>query len=268
MNNEEMLSYHNDSNFKDMVVGFMKDHQLLDDIIKGSYGETEYGKEFKGCAVGCTINSINKALGKSYDTNNHKVFEESMGIPTWLAAIQEEFFEVLPCGHDSQFAIEFLESIPVGVNLDIIQWKFYSFIIIESIEAIKNKKNLPENIKQMAIDIMNMVLHAYSNSIIDGKMNYRLLLDSFFYIKEKMECPELNEAKSQSIDVWTILAAMEHLLSLTSSDDKAAEFRIIRWTAKASAIWPSATGMVYKKYAAVLMQLLKEAKKYEVVSLN
>src|SRR6188768_1895204 len=120
-----MLSYHNDKNLKNLVVGEMKKHQEQDQFIKGAY-EKLSGK-FKGCAVGCTIDSINKILNKSYTTNQHKVFEESIGVPEWLARLQDSFFEDLPYGENSQFAVDFLAAIPVGINLEPVKWKFCSF---------------------------------------------------------------------------------------------------------------------------------------------
>ncbi|HOA80721.1 MAG TPA: hypothetical protein PKK61_06635, partial [Defluviitaleaceae bacterium] len=73
-----MLSYHNDENLKKLIVCEMRKHQEQDQLVKDTYCLEEGGK-FKGCAVGCAIDSINIALGKRYRNSDHKVFEEELG---------------------------------------------------------------------------------------------------------------------------------------------------------------------------------------------
>ena len=83
------------------LVVIRKQGKLPGDTYKISY-EKEYGGKFKGCAVGCTIDSLNLVLGKSYKRHKHSVFEEALGIPEWLALLQDSFFENLPKGLEDE----------------------------------------------------------------------------------------------------------------------------------------------------------------------
>src|SRR5436190_23882770 len=102
---DKILSYHNDANLKKSVIAEMKKHKRKDKLIRGTYGFYERGN-FKGCAVGCVINSISKIHGKYYDTASHSILHEVLGIPSWLSKIQDAFFECLPNDECDQFAID------------------------------------------------------------------------------------------------------------------------------------------------------------------
>lgn len=166
-----MLSYHNDENLKNLVVSEMKKHQEQDQLIKGSYEEIN-GK-FKGCAVGCTIDSINVILGKSYKTSEHKVFEESIGVPEWLARLQDSLFEALPDNESSQFAVDFLSSIPVGVNLNPIKWKLCSFILKEGIDRMLLQPNLSDKLRERVVQSMRGVLNLHESAINTGEWDIK-----------------------------------------------------------------------------------------------
>ncbi len=161
-----MLSYHNDENLKKLVVSEMKKHQEQDQFIKGSY-ENLNGK-FKGCAVGCTIDSINKILNKFYRTNDHKVFEETIGVPDWLARLQDTFFEGLPLGDNSQFAVDFLEAIPIGINLKPVRWKFCSFILREGMDRMLSQPDLSDELRTQVVNSMREVLILHESAINTG----------------------------------------------------------------------------------------------------
>ena len=75
---------------KDMMVAEIKRHQDLDMIVQRTYGE-ENGT-WKGCAVGCSIHSINIKLKKKYSTSDHSVYETELGIPKELAYLEDALF--------------------------------------------------------------------------------------------------------------------------------------------------------------------------------
>ena len=162
-----MLSYHNDENLKALVVAEMKKHQEQDQFIKGTYNNQNI--KFKGCAVGCTIDSVNKILRKSYKTCEHKVFEEALGIPEWLARLQDSFFEYLPVGDNSQFAVDFISAVPTGVNLEPVKWKFCSFILKEGIDRILLQHNLSEELMDQVVSAMRGVLNLHESAINTGE---------------------------------------------------------------------------------------------------
>jgi len=115
----KMKSFHNDQTIKDRYIARIKAHELADEIIKGQYWENG-----KGCAIGCTIHS-----------DNHKAYETELGIPTWLAKVEDCIFESIPNKNAKLWPRKFLEAIPVGVNLNSIKAPFLIFVL----ESVLNK---------------------------------------------------------------------------------------------------------------------------------
>ena len=164
------LSYHNNVNLKNMVIEEMKNHQKQDKFIKGTYGFYEYGI-FKGCAIGCAISSINNALGKSHDTNSHSALNEELAIPLWLSKLADQFFECLPSDACDKFAIDFLESIPVGVDLEPIRIKLCIMLLKESIETIHDKEGILLPVKEEVLEVLQGSLSLYESALKTGAWN-------------------------------------------------------------------------------------------------
>ena len=95
----KLLSFHNNPAIKQQTLHRLKIHLSLDEIIKG----TGYDNG-RGCAVGCTLNEY-----------NHKAYENELGLPEWLARLEDVIFENLPDGLHKTFPLEMIEAIPVGV---------------------------------------------------------------------------------------------------------------------------------------------------------
>lgn len=173
---DKILSYHNDSNLKRLVIAEMKKHQEQDRMIKGNYGMHEKG-EFKGCAIACAINSVNKVLGKDYDTKSHEALSESLGIPVWLFKVQDSFFECLPNRFCTRFAIAFLESIPIGVDLEPVRWNICTSLLKEGIETIEEKGYILNPHKKESVEALRNCLFLYECAINDNGWNYRVSND-------------------------------------------------------------------------------------------
>lgn len=162
-----MLSYNNDSNLKGLVIAEMKRHQEQDQFIKGTYYEE--GDKFNGCSVGCTIDSVNKILGKHYSFSNHKVLGESIGLPAWLARLQDVLFDGIPDEDGAQFSVDFLDAIPVGVNLEPVKYKFCAFILRENIERVSGLSDLDNDLKGMVLKAIRDVLALHEKAIETGE---------------------------------------------------------------------------------------------------
>ena len=65
-----MLAYHSDPTLKRDMLAELAEHRKLDQIVKGTYGQGTNG-DFKGCAVGCSIHSLNKKRGTAYKWGDH-----------------------------------------------------------------------------------------------------------------------------------------------------------------------------------------------------
>jgi hypothetical protein len=266
-----MLSYHNDPSLKSLVVQEMKKHQAQDQFIKGSYGEVN-GK-FKGCAVGCTIDSVNVILGKSYDTSSHDVLEGAIGIPEWLSILQDSFFENLPVGENSQFAVDFLDAIPVGVNLEPVKWKFCAFLMREGIERVLGLKDISEELREQVLSAMRGVLALNESAITTGQWDLEAA-------RAARSAAWAARSASWDAEAWSALRtahAAVDAVAVAWSSAAAAVRAAVAWSAvawsSAAVAWSSAAAArssaaewsaseaeaeAYKRYAAELISLLKE----------
>ena len=95
-----MQTFHGNQEVKDTYISRIKDHMKADAIIQGTGYENG-----KGCAVGCTL--------ENYD---HTRYPIELGLPIWLAHLQDEVFEGLSEKESKTFPLEFLEAIPVGIE--------------------------------------------------------------------------------------------------------------------------------------------------------
>lgn len=99
---KEMRSFHGDPAIKQKYIDRVKHHQKLDNIIQGTYWENG-----RGCAVGCTLE---KGLSP------HDRYPVELGLPTWLAHLEDHLFENLHIKEAKTLPLAFLEAIPVGIK--------------------------------------------------------------------------------------------------------------------------------------------------------
>lgn len=93
-----MRAFHNDATLKTRLLAEIANHVRLDQLIKGTYGQGT-GGDFKGCAVGCALHSLNRIKGVPAvedRTNAHDRFPAELGIPIELAYLIDNLFERLP----------------------------------------------------------------------------------------------------------------------------------------------------------------------------
>ena len=150
----QLLSFHNDPKIKEKYVKRLKAHAKADEFIHGKYWENG-----KGCAVGCTIHS-----------NNHNAYETELGLPEWLARLEDCIFEGLENGEAKTFAVDFLVSIPIGKNLESVKWKFCAFILKGNIERVLGL-TLNDKLKQQVIEAIQSCLKLQEDAIRTGEWN-------------------------------------------------------------------------------------------------
>lgn len=117
-----MLSFHNDPKVKEKYLNRVKKNRELYNIIQGIGW-----KNGKGCAVGCTL--------ESYD---HSRYPIELGLPEWLARLEDRIFEKLPKEEAMLWPEKFLESIPVGVNVEEVRHKL-AIIRMDNLINIQNE---------------------------------------------------------------------------------------------------------------------------------
>ena len=129
---------------KPQVIEMLLQHKAADAIIQKQYGDNESMqlKGFSGCAVGCTIHSIKLLLGEAHlKVDNHQLYEKYLGIPEWLALLEDRIFEMLPQKCAKNWPLEFTQAINDGAELDKVKPLFLIFILQDI-----DRTNLPENI--------------------------------------------------------------------------------------------------------------------------
>ena len=217
----KLISYKNDPKLKEMFVAEIEEHRKADQIIQGTYGEGTNG-DWKGCAVGCGVHSLNRKLGKEYSTSDHTVYEKELGIPEWLARLEDTIFEGLTVEESKLWPTQFAQAVPVGVDLDPLKYKFYAFILRENIDRVL-KLDIEDSLKEQVVKAIQGVLTLHETAITTG--------------------------------VWDESVA-ELARSAAGSAESAAWSAAELAESAESAAWSAA----YTKYADELVRLLEEAK--------
>ena len=100
----------------EMFAAGMRVHAEADDLIRGTYGDTDSGR-FRGCAVGCNIEVVTAALGVEIERGDHEALGETIGVPAELLYLQDALFEGLQGDASSQFAVAFASALRDGQDL-------------------------------------------------------------------------------------------------------------------------------------------------------
>jgi len=100
-----MDAFHNDPEIKQKYLARVRAHREADRLIQGTGWE-----QGRGCAVGCTL--------EAYD---HARYPVELGLPTWLAYLEDRIFEGLPADQAMAWPARFLEAIPVGADVEPVR---------------------------------------------------------------------------------------------------------------------------------------------------
>src|SRR3990167_8362331 len=139
-----MKAFHNDRKIKALYLKRVRQHRKLDEIVKGTYWENG-----KGCAVGCTIHS-----------STHKNYESELGLPEWLAMLEDRIFEGLPNGDAKEFPEQFLKAIPVGADVQPVRDKFLYWLLMDKKHGVVNNCGSDERVKKAVVDVGALLFRA------------------------------------------------------------------------------------------------------------
>jgi len=104
---ELLRAFHGDPAIKAKYLARVQAHVAADELIQGiGWGDA------KGCAIGCTLNA--------YD---HSRYPIELGLPTWLAHLEDAIFEGLSSAEAQTWPARFLDAIPVGADVEPVRWK-------------------------------------------------------------------------------------------------------------------------------------------------
>jgi hypothetical protein len=100
----------------------MRAHIEADDLIRGTGWDGE-----KGCAVGCTFNAYKHHRGPV-----------EIGVPEWLMRLTDAIFEGVSKERSTLWPEEFLAAIPVGADLEPVQWRLAILRHRQQLEALES----------------------------------------------------------------------------------------------------------------------------------
>jgi hypothetical protein len=161
-----MKAYLGDTKLKEDFVCEIKKHQEADQILQGTYGKGT-GKNWKGCAVGCSVRSLNRLHHKRYSTSDHAVYETELGIPEWLARLEDTIFEGLPVAEAKKWPLRFSQAVPVGADLGPVKYKFCAFILSQNIDRVL-ALDIADSLKEQVVSAIRGVLTLHENAIKTG----------------------------------------------------------------------------------------------------
>ncbi len=198
-----MKTFCADISKEDMLAEVQK-HRKQDQIIQGTYGE-QNGK-WRGCAVGCSIHSVNALKGKKYQTNNHKVYETELGIPEWLARLEDTIFEGLPVAKAKLWPEQFIKAIPVGVDLEPVKWKFTVYLMKENIERVLGL-DIGDELKEEVVSAIRGVLVVAEDAIKTGAWDKSAQSAAWSAAWSAAESAAESAAQSAAWSAWSARSA-------------------------------------------------------------
>lgn len=129
---------------KSALVAEIRKHREQDQVIQGNYGTKESGI-FRGCAVGCAIDSLFVMGG--YDTpyylcSDHGIYERELGIPKILAELQDLIHEGLSDESFPTWPERFMEAVPTETDLSLVFPKFAWWLVVDGMLEHAQKRTM------------------------------------------------------------------------------------------------------------------------------
>jgi hypothetical protein len=132
----EHLTYYGDPDLKARLVANMRAHREADRLTQGNYFDAADIGAPAGCAIGCTVADILAAekgltLAEFADSDDRPTGPEwreewsrVTGLPIWLAAADDNLFELQSQEAARDWPVRLLEAVPVGVDLGAVHEKW------------------------------------------------------------------------------------------------------------------------------------------------
>ena len=136
-----MKAFHGSQQIKDKYVNRMQQHIDADELIKG-----EGWSNGKGCAVGCTLNSY-----------NHKLYETEIGVPEWVAHLNDVLHENTSDEIWPTLQLRFLKSVKPGITFNEIKKNINIFVQRRNLDRV-NKLNISFELKNEIITAIEKVI--------------------------------------------------------------------------------------------------------------
>lgn len=126
-------AWRNNPDLKAEVVARMRAHRAADEIVRGVYQlpDSDTASGYRGCALGCTLPLLDDETRNQYDLYPSGPLwwariETEYGIPAPVAELIDDTFESQDEFEEAAaFAVDVIEAIPVGADLDRIADDFH-----------------------------------------------------------------------------------------------------------------------------------------------
>jgi hypothetical protein len=151
-----LRSFHGDPKIKEVYVDRIKAHHAADTLVQGSYWDPATRR---GCGVGCTI-----------EGSDHSRYETILGLPEWLARIEDLIFEGLPVAEAKDFARDFLDAIPVGSDLTRVRWRFQAALMEENLATVAGLA-MDDEIRNRVVGAILAVLELNKRAVEIGSID-------------------------------------------------------------------------------------------------
>jgi hypothetical protein len=256
------LSFKNDPKIKTALVKRMDHHIELDNLVQGATGDNG-----KGCTVWCALN--NGELKRGYD---HSAFPDVLGLPEWLARLQDAIFEGLTEEDAKWFSSQWVKAIPVGKDLTGVKWKFCAFVLKENIERVL-LLDIAEELKKQVVDAIQTCAGLHDTAASTGIFDESAAESAAWSAARSAESAAESAAWSAARSAESAARSAESAAwsAARSAESAARSAESAAWSAESAALSAesaarsaesaaeSAAWSAYKRYADELIRLLSEA---------
>ena len=244
---------------KDLLVAEIIRHREADQLMQGTYGQEKHG-DWKGCAVGCAIHSLNLTLGKTYSTNDHSVYETELGIPELLAILEDRIFEGLSVEDSKTWPEKFMQAVPVEADLSLVWPKFAVWLLVDEKDGVLQYAD-----SHRSIAAITRVAELYKK-VIDGETVDRQTwrdADADAYASAYASASASASASSAYASAYAAASAAAYAAASVSADAAyaayaAAAASAAAYAAASAAADAAARQIHYKKCASKLLEILSE----------
>lgn len=114
---DSVLSWRGDPQLKEQVLARITEHERLDTIIQGDHWACGVDGIWRGCTIGCSLRDPSST--EPLDDRAHEMMETTLGVPAWLARLEDSIFEGLAAEDARAWPRRFSEALPIGVELTL-----------------------------------------------------------------------------------------------------------------------------------------------------
>jgi hypothetical protein len=240
---ESLRAFHGDPAIKAKYIARVRQHRLAEHLTKGIGWEPETQR---GCAIGCCL--------EAYD---HSRYPIELGLPEWLARLEDAIFEGLPIAEAQAWPEAFLEAIHPGADLELVRHKLAlrridRLIALQQSNLGKHREEIDAVIQQTIAALMQ-VRRCHEAEIGGDTCDVSAAAESAAWSAVAARSAAESAAWSAESAAWSAAesAAESAAWSAESAESAALAARSAAWSAAESAAWT--------QEASDLLALLREA---------